>query len=488
MPAGGYIANRLAPRVLGACLTALALLAWIPAGARAGFERDFQVSPGMPLDIELADFTSDGITDVVATGDRSLIAFFEGRPDGTLRPPVSTPGLALGSDLLTDDVNGDGIPDVGVYDEDSGREGVFMLIADGSGGFAVASHLVEPGMASAALGDFDGDSTPDLIANGRAGGEQALLLFAGSGDGAFSEPAAFTGRAGYFDLETGDLDVDGDLDVVTNDKEPGEGGMYDQGVGSFLWSEDGSVQHGDFLRIPLTSPLKDIELGDLNADGVLDVAASETDAGVWTTLGDGMGGFRGLARHPAGDHTDAVDLGDIDGDGALDLVATGGSPDGVTIRFGAGDGRFGERLTLGLNGDGKDVEVDDMNRDGRADLVVYGTPDGVTRIGSVVWTLRQTAGPIDCMGKRASVIGARAKDRLTVPARRDVAAMRRGDDVASMEAGPDFICGAAGSDRLDGGAGSDVLRGGTGDDLLIGGRGRDRCAGGPGEDVLRRCE
>jgi len=73
-----------------------------------------------------------------------------------------------------------------------------------------------------------------------------------------------------------------------------------------------------------------------------------------------------------------------------------------------------------------------------------------------------------CLGKKATIVGTRAGERLTGTPHRDVIAALSGDDEVRGRGGNDLVCGGRGNDRL------------------IGGPGRDRLAGGAGHDQIRR--
>jgi len=100
-----------------------------------------------------------------------------------------------------------------------------------------------------------------------------------------------------------------------------------------------------------------------------------------------------------------------------------------------------------------------------------------------------------CGGKKATITGTTAPDRLVGTRRVDVIAGLGGGDRITGTGKGDIVCGSRGRDHLAGGAGADyllgqsghdTLLGGTGDDRLIGGPDHDRLNGGPGRDTLRQ--
>jgi uncharacterized delta-60 repeat protein len=94
------------------------------------------------------------------------------------------------------------------------------------------------------------------------------------------------------------------------------------------------------------------------------------------------------------------------------------------------------------------------------------------------------AGPPRCAGRRATIVGTRAANRLRGTRRRDVIAGLGGRDTIRALGGNDIVCAGSGNDRALGGPGRDRLLGQAGRDRLLGGPGRDRLLGGPGRDRL----
>jgi uncharacterized delta-60 repeat protein len=94
------------------------------------------------------------------------------------------------------------------------------------------------------------------------------------------------------------------------------------------------------------------------------------------------------------------------------------------------------------------------------------------------------AGPPRCAGKRATIVGTRAADRLSGTRRRDVIVSLGGKDTIRALGGSDIVCAGSGNDRVLAGAGSDRVLGGGGRDRLSGESGNDRLAGESGKDQL----
>jgi outer membrane protein assembly factor BamB len=116
-------------------------------------------------------------------------------------------------------------------------------------------------------------------------------------------------------------------------------------------------------------------LGDLDGDGDLDVVLAKGRH--WplvdfVLLNDGLGGFE--RRHQVGglaDRTYTAALSDLDGDGDLDLVVGNDRPDDKRVYSNDGNGRFELAGTFGQpDWPTRNVTVADLTGDGRPEIVV----------------------------------------------------------------------------------------------------------------------
>src|SRR5262249_22014687 len=86
-----------------------------------------------------------------------------------------------------------------------------------------------------------------------------------------------------------------------------------------------------------------LAMADLNGDGILDIAAANSDSNdVTVLLGDGKGGFTQASGSPftAGTDPEAIAIGDLDGDGIPDIVVGNFSSNNITVLKGSGGGKF----------------------------------------------------------------------------------------------------------------------------------------------------
>jgi TolB protein len=128
----------------------------------------------------------------------------------------------------------------------------------------------------------------------------------------------------------------------------------------------------------------------------------------------------------------------------------------------------------------------DTDNDGNVDEIFVTDPKGsvplnVTNSGPADFDLVQDWQPIPikCGGRRSTIVGSKAREKLRGTPLNDVIYAGGGRDTVNGFGGRDIICGAGGKDKLFGGGGKD---------RLLGGGNRDACFGGTGRDTDGSCE
>jgi hypothetical protein len=114
-----------------------------------------------------------------------------------------------------------------------------------------------------------------------------------------------------------------------------------------------------------------VALGDLNADGKLDLVASSVDGNtVSVRLGNGDGTFGALSNPLIGYGSYGVAIADVNADAKQDIVVAATSNNTVGILLGNGDGTFAAVVLYPVGAFPTSVAVADFNGDARSDIAV----------------------------------------------------------------------------------------------------------------------
>jgi hypothetical protein len=286
------------------------------------------------------DYSAVGIavTDVNHNGTPDIVAGHNVILDGNLSNPrtLAVPQPAQVKDVAVSDFNHDGHPDVAVLfrhrssEPNSEFDGYYMFFGDGAGNFRFVS-----------------------------------------GNGGYGNTVAF---------KAADMNRDGWDDLVIASLSPSN--LRQSNVAILINARNGYLSTRRV--IPLTGTVKALTVGDVTADGKLDIAVSlQEPNSITVQVGDGNGGFVNEAETSISHVAWDLELTDFDRDGILDFIVADGQ--NVHALKGDGTGHYVEKQTYPTTSrPGDDAYAGWADRLIVADVTDDGLPDLVTNLGLVL--------------------------------------------------------------------------------------------------------
>ncbi len=272
--------------------------------------------PGAPV-APPAPATGQGLQAVVTAsgpGTASSVAFrgIDGVTLASFAPYAA--GFRGGVLAQAGDVDGDGNFEIVTVPGPSGGPHVRVFTLGGtlkSEFFAYESAF--RGGLSLAVEDVDGDGISDIVVSPLAGRAPEVRVFDAGGARKASFLAYASGFRGGVRVAAGDVDGDGDAEIVTV---PASGG----GPHVRLWQGDGGVFSGYFAEDPGLRSGYLVAMGDVNGDGRADIGVLDAVNGSRIRFRSAYGVLVGEIEIEGIGKGFTYALADVNGDGRADLM------------------------------------------------------------------------------------------------------------------------------------------------------------------------
>jgi hypothetical protein len=320
------------------------------------------VGEGLSMQIRMTDLDHDGDLDAVvpmsmidvpdANGYLAVLLYdsLSGRFAEAVR--YAMPGNASYFDLA--DFNGDGELDLVTDGMLSGYSALFF--GNGEGGFAAPTLISSLAYGVPTIHDLDNDGDSDIIMVGFSG---EFAIVKNLGDTTFDSPSVQWNVGRMLPMP-----VNGDAFIDMVGIKP---------TGTTVYANDGT---GDFSASTSTAfaipSVSDAATGDLDGDGDHDIVVTSYESPAVTLIENLGGGLFALRAGTSLSGRQSVEVSDVSGDGLADVIVMDRNFDGALgrIYINRGSWTFAPAQPVVAEGGVDEIHVADLNADGRDDVVM----------------------------------------------------------------------------------------------------------------------
>lgn len=320
---------------------------------------------GNGRNIYMEDIDNDGDIDIVQA--YTSLEWNENLGNGSFstRKTISTT-IFPASSVFVADIDGDNLKDVICASRNSTNNKITWYKNMGGGVISTTENIITinnvKNIESVFVGDMDNDGDIDILSASELDGKVAI--YENTGAGSFNPQKVISNLTGaVMSIASVDIDGDNDMDIISSTRLISSGNV--------VWYENlgnGIMDNPQIISDNFTGFVY-ISVGDLDNDGDLDVITVSDNKIAWfENNGIGVFGVEHVISNTVLNVASAY-VNDMDNDGLLDIVAISSSPILVWYKN-LGNNTFSTANTISSNHNGLwAIHGNDFDNDGDIDIV-----------------------------------------------------------------------------------------------------------------------